>query len=293
MVDFIKVLYKDKSIIEPLICNNEIFKELDVTVEYHTRKLKYPYKTKLDIMDIVISSNTATVKNSIHKLCNSLSGNGNQNYNDFHHSDLCDTIDYLEDKIKGIKSVGLSRLEFGLNIIVPKSAEDIIRYNIIMHQLKGFNHDKEFKGKGKLKEYVHSNYSIKIYDKAKQFGLAENILRFEIKFTKGIEFNKLGVHNLEDLKNKKSLHNLFDYLLKRFDEMTIVDDYSQLIIEEKRTLDAFLSFIHWEKFTRINRNKKSEEKREFNELLIGHNLLTLKAELKTLLQNKFRELINK
>lgn len=292
MVDFIKVIYKDKSTVESLIYNPDIFKELEVILDYHTGEIKYPYRAKLDIMDIAVSKNRFTIKNSIHKLYNSLSGYGNQNYNDFGYSNLCYAIDYLKEKITGIGAIRLSNLEFGLNIIVPKSAEDLIKYNIYMHQLKGFNHDKEFKGKGKLKEFVHSNYSIKIYDKAKQFGLTENILRFEIKFTKSIEFNKLGVYNLKDLKNKNNLNRLFDYLLKRFDELTIIDDYSHLTIEEKTTIEAYSNFIHWEKLTRANRNKKSKEKKEFNKLLVNHNLLTLKKELRVLLQKKFSELIN-
>ena len=37
---------------------------------------------------------------------------------------------------------------------------------------------------------------LKIYDKAKQYKLDENILRYEIKYTRKREFNKLGVYTL-------------------------------------------------------------------------------------------------
>lgn len=296
MIDFIRMNYKDKSQIEPFICNVDNFKELRVVLEQHSGVIEYPYKTYLETIDITVTEKNVCVMNSLHKLHNHQNKKGNRNHNDFKYSELEKTIDFLQENLINLEQSNLSKLEFGLNIELDIPAEYIIRNNIMMHQFKIHNHNKKFEGKGEFKQFDHSNYDFKIYDKAKQYKLPNNVIRFEIKHKRSKSFNPLEIYNITDLKSKDFLQNLFEDLMKRFEELTIIDSYknNSNIPENIRTaIETYISYNFWELLsTRSLRNKKRQERMKFNQLLIENNLLKTKTELRNKLNYKFQNLIN-
>lgn len=294
MIDFIRVHYRDKSYLESFILNPDNFEDIYSKLHFHTGEVMFPYKTSLLNMEITVNEKSGYVKNSLHKLYNVLLTNDNHNYNDFGYSDIMRTIAYLESKIIDITLNPLTQFEFGLNIKVPHSAETLISKNVLMHNLERHTTTNKYKGKGYLMAFAHYNYIIKIYDKAKQYQVAENILRFEIKFTSSKEFNPLGVYNVNDLRNRDVLNTLFIYLLKRFDELIIVDDFTEETIPESdfNKLSIYSSFSYWQKFEKLSRQSKMNHKKRFNSLLEKNNLLQTKAMLRNLLVEKFNHLIN-
>ena len=296
MIDFVRINYSDKSVIEPFVCSRENFKELHTVLEYHSGEIKYPYSASIGCMDIGINDKYVYVKNSMHKLYNELQGEEAHNYNDFKYSALCNTISYLSEKLTDVKSSRLTQLEFGLNIKLPIPAEKMIIDNIILHKYKLHNHSTTFDGNGQYKQFDYHNYYLKIYDKAMHYGIDENIIRFEVKHKKSKSFNPLGVYNINDLKSKAVLKNLFKDLLKRFDKLTIVDSIptdSKITDKDRNKLESYLSYNYWMKLSdRKDRNIKSREKKAFQDLLIKNDLLKTKAFLRVSLIQKFTELIN-
>ncbi|NRD18598.1 hypothetical protein HNV08_00955 [Winogradskyella eckloniae] len=296
MIDFVRLRYIDKQKIESFVCNKDNFEKLHTVLEYYSGEINYPFTAKIGNMDVRINDRSAYVKNSIHKLYNMLHADECQNYNDFRYTALCNTIDYLDSKLIDLRKTRLTQLEFGLNIKLSLPAEDIIKQSIILHKLKIHNHNEQFNGKGEYKQFNHSNYYFKIYDKAKHYNLSEHIIRFEIKYKTSKGFNPLGIHNIHDLKSKSLLQNLFDDLLKRFDELTIVDSISagsKITRKDTRKLESYLSYNYWEKLSeRENRNIKREERKAFQSLLEKNNLLKTKAVLRASLIQKFNELLN-
>lgn len=296
MIDFVRFRYKDKGIIERFIKDEENFEELFAVLECHSGEIRYPYSANIGCMEIKVNDESAYVRNSIHKLYNELQSGEAHNYNDFKYSELCRSIDHLDNRLTDLQNTRLTQLEFGLNIKLSAPAECIIRQNIILHQLKIHNHNEQFGGKGEYKQFNHYNYYFKIYDKAKQYDLDEHIIRFEIKFINNKSFNPMGVYKLHDLKSKKLLQNLFDDLLKRFDELTIVDNVladTKITKKDKRQLESYLSYNYWEKLSeRENRNRKPIEKLAFKNLLVKYNLLKTKTFLRASLIRKFNELLN-
>ncbi|NRR91413.1 hypothetical protein HSX10_07535 [Winogradskyella undariae] len=296
MIDFVRLNFKDKDRIEPFVCNKDNFEELLTVLECHSGEIRYPFTTNIGNMEIRINDKYAYVKNSIHKLNNQLNGKDAHNHNDFRYSELCKTIDHLDNRLTDLKNTRLTQLEFGLNIKLPVPAECIIRQNLILHQLKIHNHNEQFGGKGEYKQFNHYNYYFKIYDKAKQYGLEEHIIRIEIKYKSNKSFHPMGVFKLHDLKSKKCLLNLFNDLLKRFDELTIVDSVmadTKITKKDKSQLESYLSYNYWETLSeRENRNRKSKEKLEFQRLLVKNDLLKTKTFLRASLIQKFNELLN-
>lgn len=294
MIDFVKVYYRDKDKFESYVLNEKNFPDLNAVLEYHTGDVKYPYTTKLDTMRVQVSDKTGYVKNSIHKLRNYRKSGEEHNYDDFSYTEICDTIDYLADKIPDVSETRLSQLEFGLNVIIDRQPEQIVRRSFLLHRYKK-GVERTFQGPGLLKEFVHNNYTIKVYDKGQQYGLEKNILRFELKFTKAIEFNSLGVFNLSSLKDKATLRKLFLKLMQRFEEIVIIDDFDSKFIEIDKYNDLmrYTNDFYWAKeFKGKHQELKKRQRDKFQAMLVENSLLQTKFYLKELLYKKFIYLIN-
>lgn len=293
MIDFVSIKYYDKDNLENFVLNPENFKEVISLMEYHSGEVLFPYKANVENIEIAITKKQGRVKNSLHKLFNILKSKKEHNHNDFRYSSICETIDYLKEKIVDVSKASITQLEFGFNIEIPAQPESVIKHNVLMHQLNGYTHEDNFDGKGYLKSFDHDEYLIKVYDKSKQFKIkGKYILRFEIKYKKNKPLHKFGIYNLEDLKDKTKLDKLFEDLMKRFEELTIADNYSErkdIPDEVKAKLDAYSSFSYWQQFN--NNQTKMVHKRAYFKLLEKYNLLKVKADIKTLLEKKYQELI--
>ena len=294
MIDFIRIRFNNKELLETDLRDETKFK-LITQLNYHDNEIIYPHKTNLENLEIIITEYAITIKNSLHKFYNIKNKNGNQNYTDFTYSNLRSVIKILNKNIVDLENAIITQIEFGINITTPKKASHYVKNNIIMHKYSPHNHSLNFKGKGEYKQFDYSNYYIKVYDKGKQYNLDENILRFEVKYIKKIEFNKIGVTTINDLLNKQYLRLFFTNLLKRFDELTIIDDFynnSKLNKEDIKKIESFTNYIQWAHLkTRVKRNLLSKRKKEFKNILIERNLLTTKSTLRNLLINKFNYLI--
>ena len=295
MIDFLRLYYRDKSKLENFVLEEGNFETVNTVMDYHTGVIKYPYTTKLDSMDIGVSEKSAYVKNSLHKLHNFREYSEEQNHNDFTYSEICNEVDYLCKNIVNAGSTRLTQLEFGLNIELDTLPENLIRRNFYMHNYKG-GCGNNYNGRGELKQFNHNNYFIKVYDKGKQFELDKNILRFEIKFIKSKDFQRFGVYNIQDLKVKRNLRLLFQNLIKRFDEMIIVDDFNESSIASKddyNDLQKYTNHIYWtEEIKGIHQQQRKRETQKFQKLLIKNDLLKTKLYLRGLLIQKFIYLIN-
>ncbi|MBU2949704.1 hypothetical protein KO493_03220 [Tamlana agarivorans] len=294
MIDFVRVFYRDKSELEPYVDCGENFNEILKVLESNSGEIRYPFRTRIGIMDIVVTLRGGYVKNSLHKLYNFVYNKENKNHNDFEYEKLCETIQYLS-QVPRLTQTSLTNLEFGLNIKVDRPAEEILEKNILMHNYNNYNHNPKFRGKGVLKQYDHTNYVIKVYDKAKQYRLPYHVLRFEVKFTRRRGFNKVGIYNLDDLKNKEKLKELFRVYLMRFDEMLIIDSVPEesIELEDYQKLSKFKNPFYWE----VDIKDKSgtyrmRRRKEFNALIEKYKLNSTKAEIRRLLVEKFNYLIN-
>ncbi|MCF1420845.1 hypothetical protein [Mangrovimonas futianensis] len=294
MIDFVRINYRDKSEFEPYIDNPDNFREVFKVLESNTGEVLYPYRTRLDKMDIVVTEKGGYVKNSLHKLYNYIHSREDKNHNDFEYSKLCETILHVS-RIPDLTHTSLTNLEFGLNIRVDRPAEEILKKSVLMHNYKGYNHNRKFNGKGELKQFDHSNYVIKVYDKAKQYKLEYNVFRFEVKFTRRRDFNKVGVYNLDDLKSKDNLKELFKIYLMRFDEMLILDEISEDSIEQLdyQKLLKFVNPKYWEEDIKtMSGTTRMRHRNQFNVIIEKYGLDSTKKELRRLLVEKFDYLIN-
>ncbi|WP_157111599.1 hypothetical protein [Nonlabens spongiae] len=268
---------------------------METVFEFHSGKIRYPYRVSFNSMDASVTEKHGYVKNSIHKSHNDRMGLGAHNYNDFGYDDLCKTIDYIDYRCGGLDQSNLTQLEFGFNIQIPIAAALIIKNNVLMHKLKGPNQVRRFEGSGMYKQFTYNNYIVKIYDKALQYKLPYNLLRFEIKFLKARELRKLGIYKLKDLKNKANLRRLLLKLLERFDELTVIDPFEESDINEsdREKLTRYKNPNYWEvDMQRMSSTTRMRHSRDFDSILRRYNLVTLKSRLRESILSKFITLIN-
>ncbi|MEZ4839361.1 hypothetical protein [Flavobacterium sp.] len=295
MIDFIKLIYRDNGEFKELVMDKKNFPDLEGTFVYHTGEIKPYYKTKFVSLDVRVSEESGNIKNSLHKFYNQLKLSEDQNYNDFGYYSLSEAIDIIQKKFKVINEGKLTQLEFGLNIVLDRPPDSIVRGNFILHKDKAGS-SENFRGSGELKRFIHSNYIIKVYDKGMQFNQEINILRFEIKFTKALEFRSMEIYFLYDLKNKVILRKLFLYLIKRFDEIVIVDEFSTTSLKDSNDYNDLIKYtnpLFWsEEMKGVHPQTKKRENDKFKKLLIKNDLLITKKYIRKLLFEKFINLMN-
>lgn len=295
MIDNVKFFVTNKDEFEQNVCKkaNIDFKASHSIITGEI--LEYPKKGKFHNIDVVITPTGAYLNGSLHKLYNCLETGEEHNYNDFYYCDLIDVLDVLQAKL-GIdrKQTKITNLEFGFNILVDKDAKDIIDKNVLMFNQNVHSKYLQFGGKGDYKEFQVTDYSIKIYNKAKQYSQKEYILRVEIKITKKRILERLGIFNLNDLKNKEKLKSLYDFFIDKIKRLQIIDEFEDrlnILKKDKDKLIKFTSSFHWITIKSKSQKIKNNQIKEFNRLVKMYKLDSLHNDLLDKLQNKFFELL--
>ncbi len=148
----------------------------------------------------IFDSGTVYLSGSLHKFWN----HGGHNFNDFGTDGIREALDELaRDFSITPPQMKIRQLELGVNIIPPYPTKEILPY-CFLHGTNPFiwirNNDE-----GKYIQSVHSQYIIKIYDKArdaisKGFEVpTPEIMRFEIKFLKLERLKKYDIFTIADL----------------------------------------------------------------------------------------------
>lgn len=145
------------------------------------------------------------------------------NHTDFSFAGVVNAIHRLRDEFGiDLERARLQNLEIGVNLTeLPVTPPEFIR-SVLTHKGKAFGDMRNYHGKTIGIERYHQRYGIKIYDKGKQYGLSYPILRFEIKYTKMYEMNKLGITHLSDLTKNSVIAVINAQISGRFDEVLMI-----------------------------------------------------------------------
>lgn len=175
----------------------------------------------------IYDTGTITIAGSLHKYWNS----GAHNYNDFDSAAVFLALSDLKAKFDiEPRQCILKCLEIGINFTPPIPTNEILD-NCLLHKTKPFEYQKN-SDEGKYKQVEHSQYIIKIYNKAlhyrsKGFDIEKEIMRFEIKYTKMQKLNAKGIFSLQDLINY-GLHNFKDDVLNEWQNVIFYDNTIQI-----------------------------------------------------------------
>ena len=205
----------------------------------------------------IYDTGTITISGSLHKYWN----NGAHNFNNFDSSAVLFVLNDLQTKfnIDPSKCI-LKCLEIGINITPPVPTNEILD-NCLMHKTKPFEYQKN-SDEGKYKQVQHSQYIIKIYNKAlhyksKGFDVKTEIMRFEIKYTKMQKLNAKGIFSLQDLINY-GLHNFKDEVLNEWQNVLFYDNTIQIDHLTTKLQKAVLEYSNPNYWTGLLSNKQTK-----------------------------------
>lgn len=295
MIDNIKFFVTNKDEFEQNVCKTS---SIDFKASHSITTgevMEYPKKGKFHNIDVVITSAGAYINGSLHKFYNSWETGEEHNYNDFYYCDLINVLNVLQANL-GIdpKQTKITNLEFGFNIIVDKDAKDIIDKNVLLYNYESHSKNLKYGGKGDYKEFQKGDYSIKIYNKAKQYSQKEYILRVEVKIIKKRILERIGIFNLNDLTNKEKLISLYDFFIDKIKKLQIIDEFENSLNIPKKDKDKLIKFtssFHWNTIKSKSQNIRNHHIKEFGKLVKKFKLDSLRTNLLDKIQNKFIELL--
>ncbi|GAA4932862.1 hypothetical protein GCM10023314_01570 [Algibacter agarivorans] len=295
MIDNIKfrITDADKLRFESGIENNDLISLKSPFDRFTGEASDYPKVGKLENLEIRITQNQAIVKGSIHKYYNLITGAGNQNHSDFSFkqcefaiNNLCDTLQINKEETI------ITNLEFGFNITVNKDPKILINKHILMYDLKDHNRKLNYRGKGSYKEFEKTDYSLKLYDKGKQYLVIDkNLLRVELKITGSRYLHKMGIINLNQLGNY-AFKSLFSAFLNHFNKIMIVDSLKAPEGVREDQIFLFKNCINPNHWSNIKSEEKKETLRDFIKLIKKYNQNKIHSVLRDDIIKKYYLLMN-
>ncbi len=249
LIDFIKIIIKN---LNPAILEANTSLDFYDNINLSTGEIKNTNRTGQKITPYknafykglefkIYDTGLITLSGSLHKYWNS----GAHNYNDFNSEAFLWVLSDLKHKFNiAPEQCILKCLEVGINIIPPIPTNQFLDY-CFLHKTKPFEYQKN-SDEGKYKQVQHSQYIIKIYNKAlhyisKGFDIKGEIMRFEIKYTKMQKLNERDIYNLQDLANC-GLHNFKDELLNEFNNILFYDNTIQ---SKSRSILHYKNALYW------------------------------------------------
>lgn len=277
MIGLITLHYDDKSRLEDFILQNKSSMDnISMTQDIINDRVKYPLISRQNLIEYKVDQYKGYVQLNIRKY---YSCRSKRNYmQEFNYTQLCMCIDFLKKNIVDIERTTLSRLSIVLYLKVEISPKEVINSCILMHNLNSYNHDISPNYKGTLKQFESHNYVLGVYS----LDTSQTILKIALRYKISAEYRKFGIRNIFDLMNKSNLTRLFNDFLRRFNELTIIDNYSSAIIcnSDKKKLLEYSNPIFWRKLENSgSRSIKTYHKKKFEILQTKYNLNTLKSSL--------------
>ncbi len=301
MIDFIKTdilttaeyLYNNPSLTFGLNINDKTGEVIKDRYGYITRvanfgqlQIKITKKIETEYTKIELSG-------SIHK-----HNKQGTNFEDFTFVDVVNTINQVCDLLKlPPNKFVIKHIEYGVNIKPTHSATNILN-SIVAYKGKRYE-IREYKGTGYMKRFCLSQYDVKIYDKSKQYSLASNLLRFELKVFKMQYFEKrcINITTFSNLLNPAIYTALFNTLVNCLDSIYMFDYRIQLNAinntRERLTLTECINTNFWQNYRDTHSAKGYFKKaNRFKDLVRKYAPDDLQLYLKTQIQNKWFELLN-
>lgn len=288
MIDYLKVLVN--GIVIPDLRNNKYLnfyshvntstgeiKTINRNNKYRCPGERAEYK---GLEFIIYESGKVFIRGSLHKYWN----NGKHNYNDFNLVALLEVLKDIQDKFD-IKphQMKLNALEIGVNITPPVKTTEVLKY-CFLHSTVAFKRIL-VSNEGEYIQAQHSQYLIKIYDKARHYkaqgyDVKDEILRFEIKFLKMEKLKKHGIYTFQDV---------IDYGLENFVPL-LVEEWKRVLfydftIESKsKSILNYKNPIYWQELT-SRRSAFQKHKSKLSEL-IRLNSLNIGNQIEILIEEK-------
>lgn len=274
MIDFVKVTINEEGKAEELRQNSTFVGIQSKDLIAHMRLVAH-------------DSGRVVLSGSLHKYW----ADG-YNWNDFGRVDLYDVIHEICGKLNTVpQSMKIHNLEYGVNIRTPISATDVCK-RLVSYKDEVFV--RTMYPAGYFVEASKKNYFVKCYDKGRQQGVGEDLLRFERKAMTAKDLKPMGIVTLGDLLKVECLERLGADLLHTIDKVVINEglEGQNLTATERRTVEIVTNANEWEKLKKQHKRRSYllEQYEAILKKYKGHTP-TLKERLRQLIRDKWNELL--
>jgi len=245
----------------------------------------------------IFESGRMIIQGSIHKFYNALNNiyAPNQrteqdrakgfNGNDFNYSKLLYTVKLLKRDFNFDTAI-VRGVETGLNI-KHLFITDLILNGFLLYKGKIFK--TPLNNSYRESELFH--YKIKCYDKALQYGLSDEVFRYELKYRKMEYFNKCNIVYLDDLLIKDNLSKVLLNLINKWDKITFYDyTIDENILTDKQLLFVkdFSNTTYWKS---LPSNRLDRPRKRYKKLEEKHSK-NIKSEIRKLIISEWNNLLN-
>jgi len=269
------------------LLNNPLLKFL-TPVEEKTGEIHFPKRTVYNYLHFSIyQSNRIEIRGSLHKYWRG------ENFSDFTFSELNKCLNDLQEKFKiELTEARISNIEFGVNVSPLFNPYEFCE-NLIAYKGEPFQRMRVRNGKPNIGfECGLNQYSVKIYDKAKQYLKTENILRVEIPVCRMAYLSEVRIKTLADLKEKPILKALGNVLLECYSNVVLNDNSvkrGRLTANEKRIYGLCSNPKEWERF---NRKQRYKRKKQFERIVSKYGKQNWKEITAKMISDKWGMLLN-
>jgi hypothetical protein len=237
---------------------------------------------------VVYPSGRTILHGSIHKYAQDGTNWNDYTFEQFRATitELCQTFDLSP------KTMRLLQLEAGVNVVPPISTTEMLQAIVCHREGHAFSPMRSHIGASLGLELYRDQFGIKIYDKGWQYGLPGDLLRFEVKFTKGKPLQSLGIYSVNDLLNLGAWKRIQDRVLAIFDELHITEpsiDLASLTSSEQTFVTVATAPAYWQSLTK---GQRYNARRKYADIVARNTDTTLKELLRSSIAGKFNDLIS-
>lgn len=249
--------------------------------------LKYKISEYLD-KKTKISTFNLEITGSLHKR----HFNGN-NYQDFSYPMLREQIEFIKS-LKGLGTLHLKNVEFGLNVNVDFDILDYLISSVIVYKGDRFNYYNPGSNGMRIGVYqqMASKVAIKLYNKSIQSNTFGNLLRYEIKYTRMQKLNKIGIYSIDDLLIKEKLNKLFIEYKRMFNNIILIETPRIKLSEKQEEYHLKCSNPnYWQNLKKNASNTEYQNKKRTFMKFQENYCYNRKKELTSVFESKYMELI--
>lgn len=249
------------------------------------------FSTEYKCFTIDINSKVVRIRGSLHKYAQ----NGH-NYREFNLDSVKRFIGYLSDELDfDPEDTILENLEIGVNLNTSFKVDDWLKNGIIVYKNFKPRREEDHKSKGYYLEFRSKKYwRIKIYDKGRQYGIEENLLRFEKRYESNKEiFTRLGIKTLNDLLSDSFYNTMLIELNRTLDNLLSIDQLDFDHVDDQGDREFLTKYSNPSNWTvKMSAVKRKRLKERFNKLAAEYDLQMNSKEVRYELNEKWSLLLN-
>lgn len=227
-------------------------------------------------------SEVLEMRGSFHKLCQG------DNWQDFTHANYKRTVGAFCDTYGLFKgALHLLNVELGVNVEPPVPTEEMLSRVLFHRTTRPIPMKPPAKGIVVMRE---GNYRLKVYDKAAQYGMPFDLMRFEVHVDRMGMLHNLGIHTAADLCDPEVWERAQQFILSKFDELFIID--TDVNTEAVTSPQAVLleQAKEWSFWKGLNPNKRNRKRAKVQRLYEAHSRPYLRGILRGRMEGKLNAL---